>query len=376
MSTLQVVTDPAEFAALETEWNALADRFKSPLLRHEWFTACFTAYGAGKKLAVFTIRENGALVAAAPFTMDPDVIVPKLRALGHESTEPFGFLFKDEAGLHALVDSILHFRLPLVMPRLRTDGPELAAFAAATGRRGAFFARTGDTATATVSTDCDFAAFEARMSGSERSNMRRRRKMAERDGEKLSIEVIAPTPANAIEHLREVYEVEARSWKSRTGTAILCDSRIERFCNDYGAKAAELGILRVLVLRVGAVPISAAMAVEYGGRLWGLKQGFDERWSPVAPSILLAHDSFRYCCERGLAAYEFLGAAEKFQTRWPIELTAYSRVRYYPYSLHSLASLVVDACRTLLNRVKWSRRSKSGELSHFIRPGSNAQPET
>jgi CelD/BcsL family acetyltransferase involved in cellulose biosynthesis len=370
MSTVEVISDVARFMALEQEWNALAERFQTPLLRHEWFAACFKAYGKGKDLAVFIVRENRALQAAAPFVVDREALVPKLMALGHESTEPFAFIYAKESSLRALAEAILRHRRPLVMPRLRADGPELKAFTAATGWRGAWFTRAANTATAAVPTNCDYAAFEARMTRSERSNMRRRRKLAERDGGKLSMEVTTPTPSDVHQHLRVVYEVEAKSWKTRAGTAILSDPRIERFCKEYGAKAAQMGILRVFVLRVGATPIAAAMILEYGGRLWGLKQGFDERWAPCAPSILLAQDSFRYACERGLVAYEFLGSAEKFQTRWPIELTPYSRARYYPYSPLSLASLCIDACLMPFNKLKRRRRSKSGSLSEFIRPGS------
>jgi hypothetical protein len=108
--------------------------------------------------------------------------------------------------------------------------------------------------------------------------------------------------------------------------------------------------------------------LEYAGRLWGLKQGYDERWAPCAPGILLAHESIRYACEKGLAAYEFLGSAEKFQTRWPIELTAYSRLRYYPLSPSGALAACDDACRLPFNRLKSRWGSKSGAATEFIRP--------
>jgi CelD/BcsL family acetyltransferase involved in cellulose biosynthesis len=130
-----------------------------------------------------------------------------------------------------------------------------------------------------------------------------------------------------------------------------------------------MGVLRVFCLRVGATPIAAGMILHYAGRLWGLKQGYDERWAACAPSILLAQDSIRYACEQGLTAYEFLGSAEKFQTRWPIQLTPYSRARYYPFSLLGLAALCIDACRIPLNHLKRRLRAKGGSLSGFIRPG-------
>jgi CelD/BcsL family acetyltransferase involved in cellulose biosynthesis len=297
--------------------------------------------------------------------------VAKLYALGHETTEPQAFLYTDEAALQALTESILRHRLPLVMPRLRADGPELRAFAAVTGWRRVWFTDARNSAVASLPLNCDIATLESRMSGAERSNLRRRRKMVEREGgAALSMDVIVPTRADVHRHLRVVYEVEAKSWKSRTGTAILCDPPLERFCTDYGAKAADLGILRILILRVGSKPIAAAMALQYARRLWVLKQGYDEAWAPCAPSILLGHDTIRYACEQGLASYEFLGSAEKFQTRWPIALTAYSRARFYPFSLLSLVALGIDAVGMPLNKLWRRRRTKSGSLEGFIRPGA------
>lgn len=367
MPTVRVISELAEFLALEPQWNALAERFGTPLLRHEWFAACLKGFGEGRELAVFTAQENGRLCAAAPFLVDRSSLVPKLCALGHETTEPSAFIYAGETALAAVAQAVRACGLPLMVPRLRADGPELHALRAGTGLRGVWFIRSGNTATATVPLGCDFATFESRIPGDDRRNIRRRIKLAERDGP-VKFEMVAPGENEVQRYLRELYEVESAGWKSRTGTAILSDPRIERFCTDLGIRAARLGILRLFFMRIGSMTAAAGMILEYADRLWGLKQGYDERWAPCAPGILLAHESIRYACEKGLAGYEFLGSAEKFQTRWPIELTAYSRVRYYPLSATSLVAACDDACRLPFNRLRSKWWSKSGTAKEFIRP--------
>ena len=47
MLTVDVVSDPAAFAALKDDWNTLADRFATPLHRFEWFEAGWNAFGEG-----------------------------------------------------------------------------------------------------------------------------------------------------------------------------------------------------------------------------------------------------------------------------------------------------------------------------------------
>ncbi len=186
----------------------------------------------------------------------------------------------------------------------------------------------------------------------------------------MTFETVSPGEADVHHYLRQLYVVEAAGWKSRTGTAILSDARIERWCNEIGPAAAKLGMLRLFFMRIDESVVAALMALEYAGRLWTLKQGYDERWSDCAPGILLIHESIRYACEKGLVACEFLGSAETWQKRWPIEFTPHSRLRFYPLSLRSLLAVTDDACRLPFNwmRTKW--QSKSGSLSEFIRPAS------
>jgi CelD/BcsL family acetyltransferase involved in cellulose biosynthesis len=367
MPTLQIISDVAEFMALEAEWNALAEPFRTPLLRHEWFAACLSAYGEGKELAIFAARQNGKLRAAAPFVIDRGTLLPRLCALGYETTEPGGFIYADDEALGVVAKGIVSHGLPMMLPRLGADSAELRSLRASTGLRGVWFVRRGNTATATVPLGCDFATIESRVSPADQRNIRRRIKLAERDGP-VSFEMVVPTPDNVHLHLRELYRVEAASWKSRTGTAILSDAHTERFCTAISVKAAQMGTLRISILRIGSMTAAACMNLEYAGRLWGLKQGYDERWAACAPGILMAHESIRYACEKGLISYEFLGSAEKFQTRWPVALTAYSRLRFYPLLPRSAFALCEDALRLPLNWLQSRLRSKSGSLSGFIRP--------
>ncbi|SRR5581483_1208291 len=354
MLTLEIVSTSARFNALREEWNALAESFGTPLLRHEWFVACLAGFGGDRQLAVFTAWEDGRLRAAAPLLVS-NFAGSALSFLGLETTEPGGFLYADQRALDFLADALLDRRLPLVLPRLKADGSELQALRAQTGRRGVWLLRAGNTATATVPLACDFATFEARMTSEERRQMRRRYRRAEREGA-LSFEITSPADCDLAVRLREIYEVEASGWKRQAGTAILCDARIERFCNSLASWAAKAGILRLAVMRIGGKAAAGGILLEYTGRLWGLKQGYDERWAPCAPSILLAHECIRYACGKGLAAYEFLGNAEKFQMRWPLAITPYSRLRYYPFSLRGVAAGAADACRMPFNRWHWRRR--------------------
>ena len=94
------------------------------------------------------------------------------------------------------------------------------------------------------------------------------------------------------------------------------------------------------------------LGVEAYGRLWGLKIGYDENLSAVAPALQLAHASIHTAFERRLDSYEFLGVSEPWQERWKPSRRDYELAMIYPFSLGGMAG----ATRDLLAAV--SRRRK------------------
>ena len=187
----------------------------------------------------------------------------------------------------------------------------------------------------------DWSSLEAGMSTSSRSYLRRKRKLADREG-KVTIDVVSPDWNTVDRYLEEMFQVEAASWKSRTGTAIVQDQLRRQLWISYGRSAAKLGMLRIFFLRIGAATAAARLTVEFAGQLWELKIGYDERWAKCSPGILLMHETLRYACERGLKGYEFLGQFEPWQERWPIEKTQHATIGFYPLSFEGGVTVMYD----------------------------------
>ena len=188
------------------------------------------------------------------------------------------------------------------------------------------------------------------MSKQSRTYIRRKRKAAEREGA-VRVEVVAPLEAEVERHLAEFIRVEGAGWKSREGTSLQRDARMRRFCTGYAKAAARKAMLRMFFLRLGQHTVAARMAVEYGGRLWELKIGYDEKFSACSPGILLTHETLRWACEHRLIAHEFLGSAEPWQRWWPLELRHYQNVRLYPFSVAGCVALWQDAGRLAARRL-------------------------
>jgi CelD/BcsL family acetyltransferase involved in cellulose biosynthesis len=124
------------------------------------------------------------------------------------------------------------------------------------------------------------------------------------------------------------------------------------FITAYGRDAARRGTLRIFYLRIGDTTVAVQMAILHANRLWCIKQGYDERFAQCAPGVILTHEMLRYACEQKLEACEFLGSAEDWQRRWPIQLRHYTNVRLYPYSFYGALALCLDMSTHSLQTVK------------------------
>jgi CelD/BcsL family acetyltransferase involved in cellulose biosynthesis len=350
MPMLQVVTDVSEFRALKGEWNNLASTFRNPLYCHEWFDDCLTAFGEGADLAVFVARTDGAVRAIAPLIVDRSEGKPRLCWLTHNLGDTDGFLYTDQESLLTVCAGVLQTGLPILLPGLRADSKEVEVLCEAPRPRGLLVVRPRSIATASISLDADWKTIEAKMSSKNRKYIRWARRAAEREGP-MRFDVVSPTAATLEHHLDEAFRVEAAGWKGRAGSAIISNPRRKRFWIEFGRTATRLGILRLFFLRIGDATAAVRMSAEFAGRLWDWKIGYDERWARYSPGILLTHETLRYASERGLDGLEFLGHAEQWQHRWPINVRYRTTIRFYPLSLDGGCVLGEDAWRFVKRRV-------------------------
>lgn len=338
---LQVVTDSTEFRALRDDWNNLAAIFRNPLYCYEWFDHCLTAFGEGWDLAVFVARADGAVRAIAPLVVARSGRQRRLQWLTHQLGDVGGFLYADETSLATVCAGVLHAGLPILLPGLGADSKESQILRGSPRRRGLMVVRPKCVAMASVRLDADWKTIESKMSSKHRKYIRWAQRVAALEGP-VKFEVVSPGEAALERHLDDAFRVEAAGWKGRAGTAILSDPRTKRFWTEFAHTAARLGILRLFFLRIGNATAAIRIAAEYAGRLWDWKIGYDERWARYSPGILLTHETLRYASEQRLDALEFLGQAERWQHRWPIELVHGTTIRFYPPSINGGFALAHD----------------------------------
>ena len=370
MTTIEVVSTLSRLAAMGAEWNALADRYPTPLLRHDWFLACAQAFGRDCELAVHVARDAGRARAIAPLVVDRSGRVPRLTYLGHQATEPEAFLSDSPDALASLCTTILRTGLPIVLKRLGAGSDEARLLGALPATRGFLLPRPDSTRTAFAPLENTPEALEAKMSRHARSHVRQPRRAMQKAGGAVVFEAVTPDESSIGANLELLFRIEAAGWKSRNGTAIVQSDAMLRFYSAYGRAAARAGRLRLFFLKAGEATVAAQLHVEFAKRLWCLKIGHDEAWSRFSPGRVLTHDILRYGCERGLEALEFLGVAEDWQRRWPIVLRQHSTLRYYPLSVRGGLAFTVDSLRFVGRRA--NGEAKRDKLRFISGPSSGS----
>jgi CelD/BcsL family acetyltransferase involved in cellulose biosynthesis len=166
-----------------------------------------------------------------------------------------------------------------------------------------------------------------------RSNVRNRLNRLDRLG-RLRLEIV--TGADSIrEALRAGLEIEAKAWKARAGTAILCRPDLVRFYQGIGEKAAERGWLRLYFLTLNGRRIAFDFSLLYRNRLYVLKPGYDPEFAPYSPYNSLCYLKLKDAFENGIEECDFLGINDDWKMDWTSEVRPHTWLYVFSKSLRS-----------------------------------------
>jgi CelD/BcsL family acetyltransferase involved in cellulose biosynthesis len=344
---------------LGAAWTSLAScgEWVGPMMHHDWAQIYAEVYGVDGELNLLV--AGGSPCAAIAPLFRPKTGARRLEFIGQaELYEVMDFIYKDATALGALASELARSSLPLVLKRIRSDSPVLAALRRAYRGRGLVFCR--DTKGCPwIDLDESWITPEKHLNAGRRSDLRRARRIAEAQG-RVTCEILSPGPAELAQLLAEAYQVEAAGWKGRDGTALLCDTLQGEFYRRYAAAACEEGALRLAFLRINGRAAAMQLAIETTDRFWLHKIGYNAEFARCSPGVLLMVETLTYAARRGLRSYEFLGATEPWIRHWTQREHCCVSFRAYPYSVRGVAALSRDSAAALMRRAEAARRATRG----------------
>jgi len=358
---IDVITDRAGVERLAEPWAALANRSGDPFQRHDCALASINVLSARGRPRVYVKRQGGDLQAIAAFHTVRRAGVTRLEMLTRHLAEPSTILHASEPALAEVVEAALGDRMPLMLGRLVTGGPELQAFGQGLERRPPLGTTERGDQSVWVPLPATADRLDGVLSPNRRRDLRRKWRRAEQAGA-VTFSCVEPDAAAAPGVLEAAYRIEAASWKGRNGTALLMVPTDRRFFDTFGTSLAREGRLAVFFLHIGGVPAAMRICAVFGGRVWEMKIGYDEQFHDCSPGFLLTHETLRWCCGRGLNAYEFLGQAEAWEFAWGAKVRDYRSINIHTLSMAGAMSLAQDkgweATKAGLRRIRMDRGAR------------------
>jgi CelD/BcsL family acetyltransferase involved in cellulose biosynthesis len=359
--TTEIISNLEDLTPLAADWDLLAARFHTPLLRFDWFHAAALSFCPPGELAIFVLRSHGELAAIATLVINPKYGFPRYELLGASLLrEPSGFLYRDQASLSALIERITRLGTPVCLDGLSADAEEAVLLKEARGYHPRYSA-VGSFASPWIPTRACWEQYYASISASWRSSLRRSEKRAKELGA-VAYEMIAPDPGTVDALMHEVFEVESAGWKSRIGTAMQANERLGAFFSAYARRSAAAGKLRIAFLRINGKAVAVQLLVEDASRLWVFKIGYDELYARCSPGILLMHHVIHQSFERGVEAVELLGTNQKWLDIWPNELHHYQDFFLHRFAPSAIITHGIEVSDRVLSRLRTSI-AKSRKLS-------------
>jgi CelD/BcsL family acetyltransferase involved in cellulose biosynthesis len=370
--TVEVVTEHADFLALEGAWNTLVERagIDHPFLRHEWIRIWWDCFGQGHRLHILLVRQRDDLVAIAPFMLTStrmygvpvrtlafifNVHTPRqdlIVARAHRDVYQAVWKYLDSR--QGLWDVIEMYQLPETS-RTREYMRQAAENAACPagiwhGDASPYLSLEGRTA------DEYFASLGTK----HRSNMRNRTKRMSRLG-KLELEIVSDRGLTTA--LEDGFAIEAAAWKGDARTAIRSDDALRRFYTRIGEASAKAGWLRLQFLTLDGRRIAFGYSLVYGRKLYLLKAGYDPEFARYSPFNLLCERLIRAAFDEGLLEFDFLGADAEWKMRWTQTTRAHEwlylfsrdpRARFLHWAKFRLACVLRETALTR-RLVQWAR---------------------
>lgn len=310
-------------APLDAEWDALAERAGAPpFARPGWFSAWWSAFGAGDPVVVTTTRR-GRLRGVLPLRRGAGILASPTNA----HTPAFGLLAEDSAAARDLASWLFAQRPRRVqldyLDSADPGVPELYGAAAASGHRVLrTVVQRSPYAVLVPGEDVD-RRLGAKAAGNLRRNLRRLQEAG-----RVEVRVDA-APRDLDRLLEEGFRVESSGWKAQRGTAILSSSTTRRFYTALARWASDAGLLRLGFVRLDGRAIAFAFALQDAAAFYLLKGGYDPTHRRFAPGKLMFRSLMARAVASGAQRFELLGAAEPWKLEWTCHCHERILVRSY-----------------------------------------------
>ena len=335
---VEVINTAAGLAGLAPIWDGLVARSGAthPFVTHTWFQTWWDCFGGDAELMIVVVRADGEPIAIAPLMRRTERMYGArqrcVRFIANDHTPRCDFIVGERAdeAYAAIAQFLMHGSPDWDVLQLRdvpTDSRTLGNLAEHAARSGFLSGVRCSANSPVLQTTGEWEQYMESLPAKRRWFLRNRLKRLSKLG-RVSFETISGGAALS-EALEDGYRLEAAAWKGTAGTAILCDSKIQRFYALLAERAADRGWLRLQFLKLDDRRIAFAYCLAYADRMYLLKPGFDPEYAAFSPGNLLFYLALQELHRSRFVAYDFLGYDDHWKKQWAVDSIGHSTLFLY-----------------------------------------------
>jgi len=309
-------------------WQGLQQRASGgdPFTSYEWLTAWLHAFWEGKSLAFLFVWRQERLVGLVPLVWDAegDLWCPGSFVLPVNLQTTREDILCEGDPVEVMEAALAHLRssgrpVRLALKHVRTDGVALQSLPRVLTDQGMATVVQVEPDSPIVGLEGDWESYLRARSRRCRSEMRRKRKAAERSGQ-VGWRVVSD-PEGVAGAVGAVLEIERHSWKEGAGTSLTREAGVDRFFAELATLCARTGSLRVYLLELDAQPIAYAFCILHGDELYALKTSYRSDFGQLSPGVVLFGYVLQDAFAQGYALVDLLGET----SRWKREIATTCR---------------------------------------------------
>ncbi len=338
---VKVVKDEGEFMRMKPIWDVLLERCPDNMvyLTHEWMQAYWEAIDLEKerKMLILTVYDGNRPIAIAPFVILTEHRLGRkcrvIRFLGYDGMRSHLILTeKPVEAINAVLDFLHHNRHIwdlVVLDNLPLDSPNTELLIRELGKSKLRFGYTTSRFSPYIPLAGDWNSYLASRSKSLRKEIGYKRRKAEREHQ---VELKRITRTESVELLMDkIAEVDARSWRYKTGAAIILNPDVRKAFYRLTCLANKRGWLYVGLLEFDGRPVAFEYKLAYNGTVYGLRIGYDEEYKRYSPGLILRSFMLQIAFQDGMREFDLAGHNEEYKARWTsqirehVDLTLYNQ---------------------------------------------------
>lgn len=345
--------------------NVVSARSGSPKLSHDWASAAAAAYSRNGALSVIVVGPTAQPDAILPLSVAPDVLHRHVYVANDDGG--LGVPFRCPTALPDLADALIRLRVPVDLGYYPADDPFIGELrSAARGRASVMVKPQEIPAAPWLDLDPSWAEPLDHLKSSVRQSIRRHgRRLAEQGDVQLDFR--NPEAHEVDRSLETMVDVESRSWKNRTGTALVHDDRQQVFFDHYARAAARAGRFHVATLSLDGRPLAMSLGEISDNVYWAFKIGYDEAFHKFGPGMLLQYHLIAHLAAQGVSRIEMQGQLVDYKRAWTQSAVETVAVRIYPHNPRGALAVGADLWRHFRKRRDAQAEAKAREKTK--RPG-------